>query len=147
MLAFAGLIALIYFIIHERGISWVKCYFKAGYVYFGFVIIVVLLSVNGKVFSHYDNFSHWALVVKQMLSTNRFPNFEDTVIVYQEYPLGSAAFIYYVAKIVGVAESVWMFAQAYMTLACILPIFIFCKKKTKFYLLFLCFCNKFYFCI
>ena len=145
LLMFAGLVALMYFTIHERGISWVKCYFRAGYAYFGFVIIVVLLSVNGKVFSHYDNFSHWALVVKQMLSTNRFPNFEDTVIVYQEYPLGSAVFIYYVAKIVGVAESVWMFAQAYMTLACLLPIFVFCKKNKILSVVFMLFATNFIF--
>ena len=128
-LTFAGLVALIYYVIRSKGISWLQSYIRTGFVYMCCVLIVVLLTVDGKVFAHYDNFSHWALVVKQMLTTNRFPNFEDTVIVYQEYPLGSAAFICYVSKIVGTAESVWMFAQAYMITVCILPIFIFCKKN------------------
>lgn len=145
LLTLAGLVALIYFMIRLKGFSWIKCYVRTGFVYFGIVMIVVLLTVNGKVFSHYDNFSHWALVVKQMLSTNRFPNFEDTVIVYQEYPLGSAAFIYYVAKIIGTAESVWMFAQAYMITVCILPVFVFCKRNRILSILFMLFATNFIF--
>lgn len=129
LLALAGIVALVYFVISDRGISWVKQYRTTGYIYFGVMLVVILLLVNGKVVSHYDNFSHWALVVKRMLLTDRFPNFQDQVIIYQEYPLGSSSFIYYVAKIVGHTESVWMFAQSYMIIACLLPVFIYCRKN------------------
>ena len=122
-----------------------KAYQKTGYVYLGFVLVVILLSVNGKVVSHYDNFSHWALVVRQMLLTDRFPNFQDNIIVYQEYPLGSAAFIYYVAKTVGQAESVSMFAQSYMITACILPVFMYCRKNRALSFAFMCLMTNFIF--
>lgn len=145
LLEVAGIILLIYFVIIDRGINWLKHYKKIGYIYFGIMLVAVLLTVNGKVVHHYDNFSHWALVVKQMILTDRFPNFQDTVIVYQEYPLGSAAFIYYVAKIVGVAESVWMFAQAYMITACILPVFIYVRKNKIFSLIFMFLSTNFIF--
>ena len=138
LMVFAGIAALICFIVSDRGISWVKHYGKTGYVYFGVMLVAILLSVNGKVVSHFDNFSHWALVVRQMLLTDRFPNFQDNIIAFQEYPLGSAAFIYYVAKIVGHAESVWMFAQGYMITACILPVFMYCRKNRVLSFVFMC---------
>lgn len=132
LLEVAGIILLIYFVIIDKGINWLKHYKKIGYIYFGVMLVAVLLTVNGKVVHHYDNFSHWALVVKQMLLTDRFPNFQDAVIAFQEYPLGSASFIYYVAKIIGQSESVWMFAQAYMITVCLLPVFIYARKNKIF---------------
>ncbi len=143
LLTLAGIAALIWFIVSDRGILWVKHYQKTGYIYFGFILVVILMLVNGKVVSQYDNFSHWALVVRQMLLNDRFPNFQDSVIVYQEYPLGSASFIYYVAKIVGEAESIWMFAQGYMIIACILPVFMYCRKNRVLSFAFMCLATNF----
>ena len=80
-----------------------------------------------------------------MLLTDRFPNFQDNIIAFQEYPLGSAAFIYYVAKIVGHAESVWMFAQGYMITACILPVFMYCRKNRVLSFVFMCLTTNFIF--
>lgn len=51
----------------------------------------ILLACRGRMFVWYDNFSHWALVVKNMLLTDRFPTFLDTRIIFQEYPMGSAS--------------------------------------------------------
>lgn len=43
----------------------------------------------------YDNFSHWGLIVKILFQKNRFPNFmEENYLMFQEYPLGSATYIY-----------------------------------------------------
>ena len=43
----------------------------------------------------YDNFSHRGLIVKILLQKNRFPNFmEENYLMFQEYPLGSATYIY-----------------------------------------------------
>ena len=49
----------------------------------------------------YDDFSHWATAVKAMLLNDRMPNFQDTVVMFQSYPLGSSLFLYYVSRIVG----------------------------------------------
>lgn len=72
--------------------------------------------VRGQRFTHYDNFSHWALVVRVMLTENRFPTFEDPVVVFQSYPLGSASFIYLVSKVLGSSESVMMLSQGVLIL-------------------------------
>lgn len=89
----------------------------------------LLVAVRGKIYEHYDNFSHWALVVRSMLDTGRFPNFRDDIIIFQSYPLGTAAYIFYFCKLTSRAESFQMMAQAYMMLSCMLPCFSFLKKN------------------
>ncbi|UZT82625.1 hypothetical protein [Caproicibacterium sp. BJN0003] len=124
-----GLALLIFFITNDRNVKFINNYKKVGFVYLVISAAIMLFYVRGKIFTHYDNFSHWALVVKQMLSTNRYPNFEDTIIMFQEYPLGSSTYIYYFAKLVGKNESLQMFAQIYTMLTCLLPIFTYTKKN------------------
>lgn len=124
-----GLALLIFFITNDRNVKFINNYKKVGFVYLVISAAIMLFYVRGKIFTHHDDFSHWALVVKQMLSTNRYPNFEDTIITFQEYPLGSSTYIYYFAKLVGKNESLQMFAQIYTMLTCLLPIFIYTKKN------------------
>ncbi len=105
------------------------CYHQAGF-YFLFISLAVLFCyLQGRVFGHDDNFSHWGIVVKLMLRADRFPNFNDPFIRYQSYPLGSSTFIYYFARFVGKEkEYIWMLAQDYLMMTCILPMFLFGKK-------------------
>lgn len=86
------------------------------------VIAYIAWYVRGQRFAQYDNFSHWALVVRVMLSEDRFPTFEDPVVVFQSYPLGSASFIYLVTKVLGSSESSMMLAQGILTLGFVLPL-------------------------
>src|SRR5699024_10936567 len=37
---------------------------------------------------HYDNFSHWALIVKYLFTEGHLPLVEDTIISYPSYPMG-----------------------------------------------------------
>ncbi len=99
-----------------------------GYLWLLLAVPVLLLAVKGHVFAHYDEFSHWGLVLQDMLITDRYPNFERTRIIFQAYPLGTATYIYYTSRIVGNAETVQMFAQAYMEICFILPVFSFMGK-------------------
>lgn len=95
-----------------------------GLVFFALACLYFLLLLKGVLFTSYDNFSHWALVVKQMLLTDRFPTWQDPIILFQGYPLGSSVFIYYVSKLIStVSEGCQMFAQTMLTLSLILPIF------------------------
>lgn len=115
--------------------SFIKCekkHFFSPYINNAFLFLVVSSAISiiylyGKSFQHYDNFSHWATVVKQMLYENRFPNFADTVIMFQEYPLGSSMYVYYVAKLVGGTEGIQMFGQTYAMLCALMACFVFCK--------------------
>ena len=87
--------------------------------YAGFVALLAWFwwLLQGTHFTSYDNFSHWATVVKCMLRTDRMPGYADPVIRFQSYPLGSSLFIYYVCRILGTAESCFLWAQTVMLLA------------------------------
>ncbi len=131
-LCLGGICVVIYKIWKNREArfsNFIRPYCNAGFLFFVILLIAIALSLKGKIFTHYDNFSHWALVVKRMLEINRYPNFKDVIIFFPAYPLGSATFIYYFAKIVGSAESLQMLAQVYFMLTCILPLFIFAEKS------------------
>ncbi len=106
----------------------VRIYLNVGYIFLAISVMVILLATKGQLFTHYDNFSHWALVVRSMLASDRYPSFKDTMIQFQAYPLGSASFIYYLAKIVSTSEGMQMFAQAFMMLCFIMPVFKYVGK-------------------
>lgn len=105
-----------------------KEYLSPGYIFLLVMTCVSLIALRGQAFTSYDNFTHWAVVVKSMLMNNRMPNYQDTIIIFQEYPLGSAVYIYYFAKIVSHSESIQMLAQVYMMLSMIMPVFVYLKK-------------------
>ncbi len=67
---------------------------------------------------HYDNFSHWALVVKQMLVTDAIPDAASRLIDFKNYPLGTSSFLYYVCKIVGRGDGVMLVGQLMLIFAC-----------------------------
>lgn len=95
-----------------------------------FLLTIVYFAVllRGQRFTHYDNFTHWATIVKDMLIVDRLPNFEDRLVTFQSYPPSSAVFIYFFCKIVGDAESCYMLAQVIMELSFILSVTVFLKK-------------------
>lgn len=139
-----GLALAIYYTYRDYKVFLDYC--SIGYLFFFVALGLILFAVKGHVFSHYDNFSHWALVVRNMLQTNRYPNFEDTLITFQEYPLGSATFIYYFSKVISKVESIQMLAQGYMMVSFLLPVFRYAKKRNGFVLLYMILFTNFIFC-
>lgn len=129
LLYIAGFVGVIFSVSQDRGISFLKVYMDAGFAFLAIVMCVMLMFVRGKIFADYDNFSHWAMVVKRMLEVNRYPNFEDTTIMFQEYPLGSATYIYYFSRLISTSESIQMLAQIYMMAASIVPVFVASRKN------------------
>ena len=99
--------------------------------YGGFLGLLVWFwwLMRGAHFTSYDNFSHWATIVKCMLRTDRLPGFADTVIRFQSYPPGSSLYIYYVCRILGTAESCFLWAQAGMLSAFLFCLAAFVSKK------------------
>lgn len=130
MLYLLGLLGIVTSLRENKGPKFAKDYFNDGYIILIFIMCIMAISVRGKLFSHYDNFSHWALVVRYMLEVNHYPNFQSSLIAFQEYPLGSSTYIYYFAKMIGTSESVQMLAQLYMIVAAVLPLFSFVGKRS-----------------
>ena len=97
-----------------------------------FLLMLVFLTVllYGTKVTTYDNFSHWAVVMRIMLRDGRLPNIQDELIMFQSYPTGSASFIYYICTITGIGKE-WMmlYAQGVAIVASVIPIFAFAKRK------------------
>ena len=85
-------------------------------------------------FIHYDNFSHWAIVVKQMLSTHAFPNVESDLIDFKNYPLGISCFIYYICLFAGNKQFIMTLAQNLLTFSCFYAMFGIISEKKRFLL-------------
>ena len=97
-------------------------FFSPGVVFFLAVSAYLFFLLKGVSYTHYDNFSHWALIVKEMFQTQSFPT-ESSVITFQNYLPGTATFIYYVCKIIGYRESYTLMAQALIITASLATIF------------------------
>ena len=78
--------------------------------------------LRGARFVHYDNFSHWALVVRLMLRDDAFPD-ATTVAQFHSYPLGTASWEYAVAALTGPADWHLMVANGYLLVACAVTAF------------------------
>ncbi len=100
----------------------------------GFVLFLLLICVFAVLFRdarlvHYDNFSHWGVIVKQMTEDDRLPNFTNaSYIRFPSYPPGSGLFLYYISSFLGYHENIVIFVQAVMTTAAAMPMFAFLPK-------------------
>lgn len=93
-----------------------------------FSIFLILLNF-GRLFIVWDEFSHWALVVKNMFYLNTFGLGSDSTVLAKSYLSGTSLFQYFCVKLNGTYnESILYFAQNLMFFSLILPIFKNFKK-------------------
>jgi hypothetical protein len=95
---------------------------------------VMMVLLKDMIYLHYDNFSHWALIVKEMARINRLPD-HTTMITFENYPPGSAVFIYFIGSIVGFTEGRELMAQAFLLVSNIVVLLVFCQWKRPAHLL------------
>lgn len=80
------------------------------------VILQILLD-------HYDNYSHWATIVKFLYTEGRLPDVHDTIIAYTSYPMRSSLLVYFATYLAGYTDSVLMIGQFALILSCIYAMF------------------------
>ena len=97
--------------IYTRRADFFKAFSGVGFLFFALFSVVLFAAMYGKEISGYDDFSHWALIVKQMLEDGRYPNFEN-MIIFQSYPPGAAVWIYGVCRFLGGSDGMMLTAQA-----------------------------------
>lgn len=85
--------------------------------------------LHGARFTQYDDFSHWALIARTLLENDALPTFRDVDISFQNYPPGSACWVYFLCRFAGGGEGMMLFAQATLMLACLLPLFGLNRKR------------------
>lgn len=95
----------------ERNLNIVTLWFV------GFIALMGTALLATK-FIHYDNFSHWGLIVKYLLIENRYPDADAALISFFSYPIGSSLFVYYFSSIVGHQEGVMLLGQFLLIAAC-----------------------------
>ena len=97
-------------------------------VFFYLSVLFVLLYMRGSLFLNYDDFSHWGLVLKEIVRLDGLPD-ASTLVTFQNYPPGSAVFIYYFLNRIGFHESLALMAQGFMTMAGFTVLFMFSSWK------------------
>lgn len=106
----------------------VKSLFVPSLLFFVLLSFYMTLLLKGVILIHYDNFSHWGLIVKEMFRINGLPD-GTTIVSFRNYLPGSAVFIYFIGKIIGPDESHMLMAQSYLIAACLSVLFVFSKWK------------------
>lgn len=97
----------------------------------GVAAIFLVLSFFLKM-DHYDNFSHWAVIVKNLVATDQYPGLQDSIISFKDYPLGISVYLYYFARLWGYGQGILLFAQNLFLLAGFYAIFGIVREKRRF---------------
>lgn len=130
-----GILAFIYFLRDkQKEGSGFRLRFSLFGLAFGvgsFLFFSLLLRSN---LTHYDNFSHWAIVVKQMLSTDAIPTAASPLIDFKNYPLGISSFIYYICRFAGHYQPVMVSAQGILIFSSFYAMFGIISQKKRFLL-------------
>ena len=99
----------------------------------GLLIYTLLFIVNviinqGKIFEDYDEFNHWAVIIKNMFIYNTYGTNPETIVRFNEYPPFTAVFQYLFLAVQKVySEDTVIIAQNVLYLSIIIPI----TKKIK----------------
>lgn len=129
LICLIGLISFIYYF-KKKEIDYKKLD-KTNLIIIIITILYITIICQGLHVTHYDNFSHWGLIARTMLTKHHLPNFEDTVIIFKNYQPGSACFIYYVALLLGKSEGAMIIAQNYLIMSYVFSLLIFTNSKSK----------------
>ena len=125
LVCIAGLVLLLLQIIHKADLSVMFCFSN---LLLTVACLYFLVMLYGMKLTGYDDFSHWGVVARILVTENRFPDLTDRILTFQAYPTGSASVIYYFTEISGVrAEWVWLHAQAVVILCLYISLFAFAE--------------------
>lgn len=129
LIFFSGLLLAIFYIIKffRREYS-IRPFLTPAIVFFVFMSLIFTILLKGVHLLHYDNFSHWGLILKEMFRIEGLPD-HTTIIEFRNYPPGSAVFIYFIGKILVPGESHFLMAQGYLLSACLATLFVFSDWK------------------
>ncbi|WP_461219217.1 ABC transporter permease [Lapidilactobacillus salsurivasis] len=80
---------------------------------------------------HYDNFSHWALIVKFMTYTGHLPRAADQIISFTSYPPATALWLTEWATLVGYHDGVLLVAQFGLIWSATYALFAVLRDRTR----------------
>ncbi|WP_125767655.1 glycosyltransferase family 39 protein [Lapidilactobacillus wuchangensis] len=80
---------------------------------------------------HYDNFSHWAIIVKFLHFEARLPGAADTIISFTSYPPATSLFVALFTKLVGFSDGSMLVGQFLIIWAALYSLFATLRDRTR----------------
>ena len=80
-----------------------------GVLFFTAFSVIVAIVCSKMILGLYDNYTHWALITKEMALTNALPR-EGTMLTMTNYPPASAIYQYFFVKFFGLGEGAMLAA-------------------------------------
>lgn len=100
-------------------------------IWMAFLGLVMALVLFRSPLVHYDNFSHWATIVKFLTYTGHLPGASDTIISFTSYPPATALFITQFVTFVGFGSGAMLVAQFTLIWAASYAIFATLHDRTR----------------
>ena len=88
-----------------------------GFIIFIIGIPVLYLLARKVIFSNWDEFSHWGLIVKALYYHGGLPQ-QDSMVTFIAYPPGTALLQYFVTNLMGKQEGIIVFTSVMTVWAC-----------------------------
>jgi hypothetical protein len=118
-----GILLLIYYIIQTIKKSYsIKFLLCPAIIFFILTSAYFIFLLKDLSYFHYDNFSHFGKIVKEMFYFDSLPN-KNTTITFQNYPPATALFIYFFDKVIVYSEGYALAGQAVLIM-CTLTAFL-----------------------
>ena len=92
------------------------------------IFIHIFLQIH---LNHYDNYSHWATIVKFLYTEGQLPDVHDTIIAYTSYPMGSSLLVYFATYLAGYTYSFLIIGQFALILSCIYAMFSVVRDSSR----------------
>ncbi|MCK5129370.1 MAG: hypothetical protein KAQ68_05945, partial [Clostridiales bacterium] len=97
--------------------AYCKQLLQPGFLIFIFFIIILYPICKPIVTGAWDEYSHWALIVRNMIHTGALPK-AGGAVSYLSYPPATALFQYLFMKLTGGSEGMMYYAQAILLASC-----------------------------
>lgn len=133
MIYFLGILLFIYSSVKAKGLTIGNLLKHANFVTFGmlFYVGIYIVTLWNQSLLHYDNFTHWATIVKFLYLEDRLPAVADRIISYNTYPVGSSLYLYYITKYVGFSDGIMLVGQFLIIAAAQFTIFGVVKDRRR----------------
>lgn len=125
------LILFIYYLIKDRD-NFLKNYCTKSILICLLLIFILSLTLAHIKILHFDNFSHWLVIVSQIIHLNNLPDASNILTTYYDYPPGSAYFIYFVSSFNSDYEYMAILSQTSLEILLLLPLFVFAKNNFQY---------------
>ena len=99
-----------------------------GIIAFAVLSVFFILRTRGMSVLHVDNFSHWAVIIKELCMTDAFP-VEGSAVSFLNYTPGSACLLYFVCRVIGFTEGTALMAQGILISAALSTLFVKVKLR------------------